>query len=111
MLWAKQEGRQQYTVIDQFFSEVVPFRKSDTVTDEGQKQFDALPVIEPAFINVPDFFESKLSLGAENQHRQHVEELKAVIEAKDDHIRHLESLIKRIESGRVMTLLRLIQRK
>jgi uncharacterized protein YbaR (Trm112 family)/SAM-dependent methyltransferase len=111
MLWAKQEGRQRYTVIDQVFSEVVPFRKSDTVTDEGQKQFDALPVIEPVFINVPDFFESKLSLGAENQHRQHVEELKAVIEAKDDHIRHLESLIKRIESGRVMTLLRLIQRK
>lgn len=111
MIWAKEDGRQQYTAIDEYFRDLVPFRKSKAVGDEGQKLFCALPVIEPDFINVPDFFESKLHLNANTQHWHRIEELEDIIKEKDNHIRHIESLIKRIESGRVMRLLRLLQRR
>ena len=117
LLWAKREGRQKYSALDDYFSNLVPFRKNATVTDAGQEFFNELPVVEPLFHAIPNpaaGLSTKEELDLRRQQeatlRRQVETLTSTIEAKNQHIAHLESLIRQIESGRVMRLLRRFSR-
>jgi hypothetical protein len=109
MLWAKQKGRQQYSDIDAYFQRVVPFRKSATVSDDGQKIFDALTVEEPVFGTIPDPRRGDLS--REQEHSEEVRQQAELLDVKNKHIIRLERHIKRIESGRVMRLMNVLGRK
>ena len=109
MLWAKQEGRQQYSDIDAYFQRVVPFRKSATVSDDGQKIFDALPIEEPVFGTIPDPRRGDLS--REQEHSQKVRQQAELLDVKNKHIIRLERHIKRIELGRIMRLMNALGRK
>jgi uncharacterized protein YbaR (Trm112 family)/SAM-dependent methyltransferase len=108
MLWAKQEGRQQYSQIDDYFQNLVPFRKTETVSDEGQKAFDAERIAEPIFHTILDTQQGTLT--KEREHLQRVEQQREQLETKNNHIIRLERHIKRLESGRVMRLLGALRR-
>lgn len=135
LMWAKEYGRQERQEIEDYFRQVVPFRKSDAINEEDQKRFEAMPHFEPTFYTLPDRRVSNLleppdqiSILKEyvqardeliKQKDTHIANLEAqvkyletetgarneAIRQKDKHIRYLEALIKRIESGRVMKLL------
>ncbi|HST06481.1 MAG TPA: Trm112 family protein [Chloroflexia bacterium] len=108
LLWAKQEGRHQFGAIDDYFQKVVPFRKSETVGDEGQKAFDAMSILDPTFATIPEGRQGTLL--DEADYSQRVAEQWAEIQAKNAHIKRLERHIQRLESGRVMRLLGRVRR-
>jgi uncharacterized protein YbaR (Trm112 family)/SAM-dependent methyltransferase len=104
MVWAKTEGRRQFQEIDAYFNNVVPFHKNDVIDQHWIDVFDSWPVIEPKFGFIPDI--EREGRPIKRQHR--VDELERAIEAKNRHIEYLESLIRRLENGRVMRLLGLL---
>ncbi len=106
MLWAKQEGRHQYSDIDELFRNATPFRKNSTVSDEGQKAIDTKHIAEPAFHTILDTREG--TLVKDEEYRRRIVEL---LDVKNKHIIRLERHIKRLESGRVMRLMGALTRK
>ncbi|MDQ3929002.1 MAG: methyltransferase domain-containing protein [Chloroflexota bacterium] len=115
MLWAKEEGREQYPEIDQFFRELTPFSKREDVGPAGQEYFNSLPVIPADFGYVPDPGTSEpMSLGgtdllerleriaARNEDLErslherdlYVKQLTSFIDEKAAYIRRLESTVK-----------------
>jgi hypothetical protein len=107
MIWAKNEGRHQFSAIDDYFANLVPFHKNDAIDAHWTSVFESWPVIEPAFGFVRDTERE----GPPVKRGHHVEELEAIIEKKNQHIKELESLVRRLESGRVMRLLGLLNRR
>jgi uncharacterized protein YbaR (Trm112 family)/SAM-dependent methyltransferase len=107
MIWAKTEGRRQFKAIDDYFANLPPFHKSDVIDDHWMNVFGSWPVIEPKF----GFIRDTEREGHPVKNRYQVEELEAIIEKKNQHIKQLESLIQRLESGRVMRLLGLLSRR
>jgi uncharacterized protein YbaR (Trm112 family) len=100
MLWAKGEGRQQFSAIGEYFAKVVPFRKNATVDDSGQAQFDALPVIPPNFGNIADPDPPEPVQSGDAGLRQRLErvalrndKLEAAIIEQNEYIKHLTSYI------------------
>jgi uncharacterized protein YbaR (Trm112 family)/SAM-dependent methyltransferase len=120
LMWAKQEGRHKHREIEEYFQQVVPFRKGASVNEEDQKRFEAFPFFEPQFYAMPDDrvtdltdtpVEIELLTQKINMQNKQLRELTEVINTKDRHIKRLESLIKRLESGRVMKLLGVLNGK
>ncbi len=120
LMWAKREGRQQYSEIEDYFQQVVPFHKSDSISEEDQKRFEEFPAFEPGFYALPDERESdlldmtneiELLLKDIESQKEKLQELTQTLEIKNKHIKHLESLVKRLESGRVMKLLGWVNNK
>ena len=68
--------------------------------------FSDLPLIEPKFGNIGDPPRAVPATEEVFVLQQRVEFLEKTIGHKDQHIAHLEALIKQIESGRLMKLLR-----
>ncbi len=120
MLWAKTEGRQQEQEIARYFDSIVPFYKSDTVGDTDLQIFRDLLVIEPRFGNIADTrqdAQDQKHPGPQSpeqqslaQLQQHIGSLEAMISLKDQHITDLESLIRQLENGRLMRLMRLLSK-
>lgn len=54
LLWAKTEGRHQIDALASYADSVIPFRKRDMTSDDDQKAFAELPVVEPLFGHIPD---------------------------------------------------------
>ncbi len=54
LLWAKEEGRKQFKAIDEYFQNLVPFRKSAPADSSGLELFNSLPVIPATFTHIPD---------------------------------------------------------
>jgi uncharacterized protein YbaR (Trm112 family)/SAM-dependent methyltransferase len=104
MIWAKTEGRKQFKAIDDYFNNLVPFHKNDLIDNHWIEVFDSWPVIEPKF----GFIRDQEREGRFTRWLHRIEELEAAIETKNRHIEHLETLIRRLESGRVMRLLGLL---
>ena len=99
MLWAKGEARQSAPEVAANLDSLGAFRKSADVGDGDLRAFQQLPAVEPAFGHIPGAGPARAAgpTGAD---------LAAIIEQKNRHIAHLEDLIQRYESGRVMRLLR-----
>ncbi|MEO5951017.1 MAG: class I SAM-dependent methyltransferase [Chloroflexia bacterium] len=120
LMWAKEYGRHENSEIEAYFQAVVPFRKHDKVNDEDQKRFEATPFFEPEFYAMSDsrpgdlrdttkeIEELQLTITAQKEGLSQLDEM---FRSKNSHIKRLESLIKRLESGRVMKMLGLIERK
>ena len=106
MVWAKTEGRRQFKTIDDYFANLVPFHKNDVIDAHWMSVFESWPVIEPKF----GFIRDTEREGPPVKRGHRVEELEAIIEKKNQHIKHIESLVRRLESGRVMRLLGLLNR-
>lgn len=120
LMWAKEYGRKEQSDIEQYFQSVVPFRKSDRVSEEGQKKFASFPFFDPHYYAIPDDRESDLLESAQELDKlknevkslyERVQQMDAQIKSKDAHIRRIEGLIRRLESGRVMKLLAILSRK
>lgn len=133
LLWAKREGQATHTDIPHVLTAQEPFQKYAADYTDALAMFEALPVIEPTFVNVPDLnhrpdysdmFVNYLSAkvagvdtGAVGKRITAFEEQIATLEQrnaaletqvnlKNNHIAYLESLIKRVEAGALMRILR-----
>jgi hypothetical protein len=86
----------------------VPFRKNETVNEEGQRLLDSTPAFEPVFCAINETRQGDLVAKKEDHERliKAVQDLNELIEVKDRHIARLESLLNQIESGRIMRLMR-----
>lgn len=96
MLWAKAEGLATTLAHPQ------PFEKTSGEWDATRKAFDALPVPVADFGHIPD-------VGTIKPSTLRVKQLEEQIELKNQHIRQLESLLGRIETGRIMRILQWLQ--
>lgn len=110
LMWAKEHGRYSHSQIEDYFKQVVPFRKSDSPNLETREVFELYPFFEPEFMAVTGDKNAGTSEWR-NQLEDQIKELTDLLEVKNKHIRRLESHLKRIESGRMMKLLRLLKRK
>lgn len=116
MLWAKQEGRNQDPAIAAYLDGLAHFRKQPMAGDE-LAQFEALAVEEAAFGHIPDSQRAPAlpeQLRALEQRayelEQRIAERDRQIALKNEHIAQLEGHIRSIEGGRLMRLLRALQR-
>jgi uncharacterized protein YbaR (Trm112 family)/SAM-dependent methyltransferase len=112
MLWAKEEGRQQFSDLDEYFQSLVPFRKHGKEDATSRELFDALPVIAPEFGNIPDPNPHQTASTGDTALQQRLEKvaarnerLEAAITERDTYIKHLTSFsdekvayIKRLEA-------------
>ena len=114
MLWAKSDGRQNDRAIDTDLSQRAPFRKHADIDDTDWRAFQAEPIVEPAFGHIADANDQLTSLDrfAQNLAARdaYIGRLEQDIERKNRHIAHLEALIRHLQDGRVMRLLRSLRR-
>lgn len=116
LLWAKHEGREHYQMLTQYFDSVEPFRKNTIIDDTAQQLFAAEPIIDPGVSHIPDVAREQRAQADSEVHHT-IETLHAAIRSKDQelhtknqHITHLETLLKQIESGRIMRILQRVER-
>lgn len=108
LVWAK-EARGDSRV-NSFYATLVPFEKAPPTNRAEIAAFHALPVIEPMFGFIADT-QQQPALAQNEAHLQaEVAMLKTVLQQKNEHILTIENLVQRLESGRVMRLLRLFAR-
>ncbi|MFL5732806.1 MAG: methyltransferase domain-containing protein [Chloroflexia bacterium] len=115
MLWAKGEGRLERSEIDEWFRSATPFRKNATVGESGRELFDALPVVPPEFVVVPDadapppmlpgdpVLQKRLETQVERAERMqvaaleraaYIERLEGFVEEKKAYMEHLEAVVR-----------------
>ncbi len=113
MTWAKGVGRRDYSAVANYFEQLVPFRKNDTVGEEGWQQLEAVPAFEPLFHTLGGSWENNALEETNDTEHLMVENAKLteIISEKNRHIEYLESLINRLESGRIMRALKIFGRK
>jgi uncharacterized protein YbaR (Trm112 family) len=109
MLWAKNEGRQQVEAIAASLT-VAPFNKHERLNGLQPNGILEDELVEPRFSNIPDAKQADALSKNLVLLQQHVNVLEQMISQKDRHIAYLEGLIKQIESGRIMKLLRTFKR-
>jgi hypothetical protein len=104
-----QEGRQQFQSIADYYRDTISFKKREAVNDTDLQTFADPPLIEPKFGNIADTRRAAPATEKVLSLQQQVECLEETINHKDQHIAYLEALIKQIESGRLMKLLRALK--
>jgi uncharacterized protein YbaR (Trm112 family)/SAM-dependent methyltransferase len=97
--WARTEGRSAHPELEGLLARSEPFQKGPSVSERDLAAFEAWPVIDPRYGAIPDAARAA-SLP------ERITQLEATIAEKNAHIATLERLLQKIESGRVMRLLR-----
>jgi hypothetical protein len=106
MLWAKNEGRYQVETIAQHLDTVVPFNKKRMTDTTEQNPLPDWQLIEPTYGYIADVRRDEPVTRKVTQLQQRIALLEDIIGQKNQHITHLQDLIKQLESGRVMKLMR-----
>lgn len=100
MLWAKEEGRKQFSDVGEYFQSLVPFRKTAQADAASQELFASLPVVAPTFGHIPDPNPSQLASTGDTALEQRLEkiavrneQLETFLTERDTYIKHLTSFI------------------
>jgi uncharacterized protein YbaR (Trm112 family)/SAM-dependent methyltransferase len=109
MIWSKKDGYKTNNEVKTYFDNIIPFHKNEALKN-NQQIFNELPVIEPKFGHIVDVQRDEPLSQKNIMLQKQIKELETTISNKDKHILYLENLIKQIESGRVMRLLRFFRR-
>ncbi|HEU4325538.1 MAG TPA: class I SAM-dependent methyltransferase [Roseiflexaceae bacterium] len=104
--WSKGEGCAGDPSIAALWERAIPFQKADRVMTDAVATFESWPVIEPVYSNIPDQARNGLFDPQAEAIQRATAPLEQQIAEKNEHIARLESLLRRVESGRVMRLLR-----
>jgi uncharacterized protein YbaR (Trm112 family)/SAM-dependent methyltransferase len=108
--WAQHEGRTTSPAIDEYFAAQEAFDKHGDGKRPVASAFQELPVIEPVFGCIRDEARTPLISRKLAQAEERIRYLEQHLREKDQHISVLEALIQRIESGRVMRALNVVQK-
>jgi uncharacterized protein YbaR (Trm112 family)/SAM-dependent methyltransferase len=112
MLWAKGEAHQQAPELAAYLAKLEYFRKHEVISDTDLMTWQELPIINPAFGYIADLQRvatTHVSTATSTAQQVRTQELEAIIEQKNRHVRALEDHIQRLESGRIMRLLRFLK--
>ncbi len=108
--WARHEGRTTYPAIDAYFAALLPFDKHANSKLPAASPLDELPVVEPAFGCIRDAARAPLISRKLARAEERIRDLERHLQEKNQHISALETLIRRIESGRMMRVLSMVQK-
>ena len=100
MLWAKGEGRRQFSSIDDYFQSLIPFRKNATVDASSQDLFDSLPLATPEFASQSGLASLRGASGGDSALQQQraktgsrIDKLEATVAEQHDYIKRLTPYI------------------
>lgn len=113
MLWAKGEAQQQAPELAAYLATLEYFQKHEDSSATDLMTWQGLPITEPAFGYIEDHQRAPIApapAAANPELPARVQELEASLEQKNRHVLALKDHIRRLESGRVMRLLRLFTR-
>lgn len=111
MIWAKTQGRRQFNAIEEGFRTLTAFQKDGSDHTADIQSFQALPLVEPVFGNIPDTQRSIILSKTVEQLQEDITDLEAMLTRKNEHIVYLESLIEQFTNGRLMKLLSLLPKR
>jgi uncharacterized protein YbaR (Trm112 family) len=95
MIWAKDEGRKQFSAIDEWYKSMVPFRKNTTVDNSGLEKFNVLPVISAIYGSIPSTMPVERQLSGDAGLRQRLEKVALQNERLESKVLELTAYTKR----------------